>query len=87
MAATKRNAMLIEEARNKIRTTQLINRLHNHIDGTVDLSTTQITAISILLKKSLPDLAAITLAADPKNPPKFVLTWDTSAPAAKPVED
>lgn len=60
MAATKRNAMLIEEARQKIKTTQLINRLQDHGFGTVELSTTQVRAIDILLKKSVPDLATVT---------------------------
>lgn len=59
MAATKRNAMLIDEARGKIRTTQLINRLQDHIDGKCEMSQTQITAIRILLGKSIPDLQAV----------------------------
>lgn len=59
MAATKRNAMLIEEARDKIRTTQLINRLQNHGLGTLELSNTQIRAIEILLRKSVPDLSSV----------------------------
>jgi hypothetical protein len=56
MAATKRNAMRHEEARTKIQTTQLINRLSNHVFGTVDLSPSQVTAGLGLLKKTLPDL-------------------------------
>lgn len=59
MAATKRNAMLIEEARGKIQTTQLINRLQKHVDGKVDMSATQVQAARVLLGKSLPDLQAI----------------------------
>ncbi len=58
MAKTKRNAMLIEEARQKIRTTQLINRLQNHALGTVDMSSTQVKATETLLRKTLPDLTA-----------------------------
>lgn len=60
MAATKRNAMLITEARHKIRTTQLINRLQNHGLGKVEMSPTQVRAVEILLKKSVPDLATVT---------------------------
>lgn len=58
MAATKRNAMLIEEARGKIQTTQLINRLQNHALGTIEMSPTQVRAVEILLKKKLPDLVS-----------------------------
>ncbi len=63
MAATKRNAMLIDEARQKIKTTQLVNRLQNHGLGTLEMSATQIKATEILLRKTIPDLSATTLAA------------------------
>ena len=66
MAATKRNAMLIAEARTKIQTTQLINRLQNHALGKLKkpLDQSQVRALEILLKKSVPDLQSITLAGD-----------------------
>lgn len=59
MAATKRNAMLIEETRKKVQTSQLINRLQDHVVGKVDMSPTQVRAAEILLRKSLPDLSAV----------------------------
>lgn len=61
MAATKRNAMLIEEARGKIQTTQLINRLQDHSLGKVEMTPTQVKATEILLRKKIPDLSATTL--------------------------
>jgi hypothetical protein len=57
MAATKRNAMWIEETRKKVQTSQLINRLQDHVLGEVELSSTQVRAAEILLKKTLPDLS------------------------------
>lgn len=48
-----------QATRDKIRTSQLINRLQDHIDGKVDLSATQIKGIEILIRKTLPDLKAI----------------------------
>jgi hypothetical protein len=78
MAATKRNAMLIEEARKKIQTTQLINRLQNHAVGKVEMTPTQVSAASILLKKSLPDLAAVTVLGDPNNPLEVKSTIDVA---------
>lgn len=71
MAATKRNAMNIEEARTKIQTTQLINRLQNHALGKIEMSPSQVRAVEVLLKKSVPDLSNITLAGDPNNPVAF----------------
>ena len=63
MAATKRNAMLIEEARQKIRTTQLINRLQDHALGEIEMSPTQVRSVEILLKKAVPDLQSVDLTA------------------------
>lgn len=59
MAATKRNAMLITEAREKIKTTQLVNRLQDHGLGKIEMSPTQVKAVEILLRKRIPDLAAV----------------------------
>jgi hypothetical protein len=47
--------------REKIRVSQLLNRLDLHANGEVDLSPTQIKAIEILLKKAMPDLSAVDL--------------------------
>lgn len=48
-----------ENTRAKIQTSQIINRLTDHIHGKVELQTSQVTAALGLLKKTLPDLAAI----------------------------
>lgn len=57
-----------EDTRKKIQTSQLINRLSKHAFGEVELLPTQIKAIEILLKKSLPDLSAIEITGDPNKP-------------------
>lgn len=51
-----------DEVRHKIQTSQLINRLQGHALKGVDLSQTQIKAIEILLRKNLPDLAAVDIS-------------------------
>lgn len=53
--------------REKIKTSQLINRLQDHILGKVELTTSQIKAIEILLKKSLPDLSAVEHTGEIEN--------------------
>ena len=50
-----------DDVRAKIQTSQLVNRLENHAFGDVELSTTQIKAIEILIRKTLPDLSAVGL--------------------------
>lgn len=57
-----------DDVRAKIQASQLVNRLQSHVDGKTELSPSQIKAAEILLRKSLPDLSAVTLATDPDNP-------------------
>ncbi len=60
-----------DEIRTKIQASQLINVLQNHAldkSGAKELSTSRLKAIEILLRKSVPDLSAITLGGDPQNP-------------------
>jgi len=50
--------------REKIRTSQLINRLHKCAFGEISLTMTQLRAIEILLGKCLPDLAAAEIKSE-----------------------
>ena len=61
-----------QDVRAKIKTSQLINRLENHALGKLELSTTQIKAIEVLIRKTLPDLSTVTVAGDQDNPLKTV---------------
>ncbi len=74
MAATKRNAMSIPKARDAIRATQLMNRLSNHADGKVEMSTTQVRAAEIVLRKLKPDLQSVALKNDEESGP-LMITW------------
>ena len=67
MAATKHNPSRLQETRDKIRASQLINRLQDHVHDRVELSATQITAALGLLRKVLPDLKAVELAVAPQD--------------------
>jgi hypothetical protein len=57
-----------DDVRAKIKTSQLINRLEDHALGHLDLTTTQIKAIEVLIRKTLPDLSSVELGGDPANP-------------------
>jgi hypothetical protein len=48
-----------QKTREKIRTSQLINRLESHVFGEVELTTSQVSAALGLIKKTLPDLSAV----------------------------
>lgn len=56
-----------DEIREKIKTSQLINRLTDCGLGDLELTAQQLKAIEILLRKSLPDLSAVTLEGAGEN--------------------
>jgi hypothetical protein len=59
MAARTRKIRHDEETRAKIQSSQIVNRLMDHINGNVELSATQVSSALGLLRKTLPDLAAV----------------------------
>lgn len=61
MAARIRRIAVDDNTRAKIKTGLLINRLADHALGKLDLSPSQIKAIEILIRKTLPDLSAINV--------------------------
>jgi hypothetical protein len=50
--------------REKIRVSQLINRLEKCAFGEITLTMTQLRAIEILVRKSIPDLAAVEIKSE-----------------------
>lgn len=48
-----------EEVRQKIQTSQLVNRLTAFINGEIELSPHQVTAALGLIRKTMPDLTAV----------------------------
>lgn len=64
MAARTRKIRHDENTRLKIQAAQLINRLQGHANGKVDLSPTQVRAIEVLLRKTLPDLSDVRMEVD-----------------------
>jgi hypothetical protein len=69
MAARKIKIRHDGETRAKIKASQLINRLQDHVfkEG-IEISSTQMKAIEILLRKCLPDLQAIELTGADGGP-------------------
>ena len=57
-----------DEVRARIQASQLINRLTDHALGRVELTATQVRAIEILLRKSIPDLSAVDIRGDASQP-------------------
>lgn len=66
--AARRTVYQPQKVRDRIQTSQIINRLSNHMLGEVEMTATQIKAAEILLRKSLPDLTAVALTGENGGP-------------------
>lgn len=62
--AIRKNLTHPEKVRQRIRTSQLANRLTKHVLGKVEMSATQVTAALGLLRKTLPDLTATEISGE-----------------------
>lgn len=60
MAARKTTKALPPAWREKIQTTMLIKRLESYVNSEIKMEPAQVTAALGLLKKTLPDLQAVT---------------------------
>ena len=74
------------KTRDRIRTSQLINRLEKFVlsekeqDAKVELTPAQVTAALGLIKKTLPDLAAVQIAGDQDNPLRVITAITLTGP-------
>ena len=73
--ATRKQLWHPDEVRAKIQASQLINRLHDHAFGEVELTPQQVRSIEILLKKAIPDLSAVELTGKDGEAVKLAIQW------------
>ena len=66
----------LDEMRRRIKTTLLLKRVEEHALGSREMSSTQIRAAEMLLRKAMPDLSSVTLAGDQT----VTLAGDQTAP-------
>jgi len=57
-----------DEHRTKIANSQILRRLIGHVEGTEDMTSTQVTAGIALLKKVLPDVASVEVTGNEDAP-------------------
>lgn len=62
--AARLNRMHQDSVREKIKVSNIIDRLEKHVDGEIELSATQVTSARILLDKSIPNLTATELTGE-----------------------
>jgi phage-related protein len=76
MAARTRRVNHNQKTIEKIQASQLVNRLRDHVLGKVELTASQVTAALGLLKKTLPDLAAVQYTGEVTHKDARELTRD-----------
>jgi hypothetical protein len=69
--------VMSEEHRTKIKNSQILKRLIEHAEGTVEMSATQVTTGLGLLRKVMPDLSNVQMSGDEDNPVKVTFEWKT----------
>lgn len=79
----RKQRRVFEDTRTRIKLTMIINKLHDHIEGKIDMSATQMRAAEILLRKTLPDLQSVSLTDGDGQPTAFRIYWG-DPPAEKP---
>lgn len=66
--AARLNRRHQDMVRDKIQASQLINRLTDHALGKTELTATQVRAIEVLLRKSVPDLSSVEVSGNAESP-------------------
>ncbi len=77
--AERKNTRIDQKTRDKIKASQIINRLTKHVnneDADIEvMSASQIKAAEILLKKILPDLKQIDIDGQVEHSGGIEITW------------
>lgn len=68
MPARTRKVRMDDRTKIRIQTSQIVNRLEDHIFGQIKMEPSAVSAALGLLKKKLPDLAATTHEGNPDKP-------------------
>jgi hypothetical protein len=63
-----------DDIRRKIQAANIVFRLQQHINGELELSSTQIAAAKILLDKTVSNLVSTTISGDKDNPIQLNMT-------------
>jgi hypothetical protein len=75
MAARIRKTKLTDEWKARIQAGVILDRLVKHVNGEVDMSSSQIKAADILLRKTIPDLARTEVTGMDGEPQEMVIKW------------
>jgi hypothetical protein len=76
--AARLNPHHSDMVRQKIQASVLVDRLHKHVMGEIEMTASQITAAQTLLDRSVPKLQQIQHSGDSDNPVAMTFGWMTS---------
>ena len=77
MAGREPGFRMTDEHRVKIKNSNILNALIEHVVGEREMSATQVSAGLGLLRKVMPDLASTTIQGDEEGGP-VTITWQTA---------
>jgi hypothetical protein len=75
MAARIRKTTLSDNWKARIQAGVILDRLVKHVNGEIEMSSSQIKAADILLKKTVPDLARTEVTGADGAPQEMVIRW------------
>lgn len=68
---------MTDEHRGKIKNSNILNALIEHVEGAREMSATQVSAGLGLLRKVMPDLASTTITGEDEGPIQLTVTWQS----------
>jgi len=68
---------MTDEHRGKIKNSNILNALIEHVEGTREMSATQVSAGLGLLRKVMPDLASTAVTGEDEGPIQLTVTWQS----------
>jgi len=72
--AARLNPRHSQEVRDKIQASVIIDRLQKHVNGDLEMTSTQVNAANSLLDRSVPKLSQIQHVGDNENPVAVKIT-------------
>ena len=75
MAARTEKPLHEEKTKRLIRASQLLNRLNSFAIGEIEMTQAQVNAARVVIGKDIPDLKAIEISGDAKNPVAIQFGW------------
>lgn len=78
--AARLNPHHSDMVRQKIQASVLVDRLHKHASGELEMTASQIRAAEILLDRSVPKLSQVQHSGDAEQPLKMEIGWAKPTP-------